>query len=291
MTTPNTAPIEFRVVIEPSLEVIVPDAISFETGASLAEATDPNLFVYEHHGAGFDARSPGALPRFFEDLVMGRALPLTFATPRLRDVDVLFALTLFLHRDLAIHPSTPGVIASVDMAHRLGEPFLGHLDRGLDRLIRRLRTFFPAGLSKGEAASRLSTSLGWVRDYINEGVLPHPGREPAPPRILDVGTNGFVLAQTEEPRALGDTWIELYRRGYLRGVLVSADREGRRRVLASRKSDHVAFDLQKAAFLLNELEKAMGEEPEWVSEGCWLMGPEGGTLILTTHMMEVFLRV
>jgi hypothetical protein len=286
----SVVPIEFKVIIEPSLPALVPEAISFETGATPQEVADPSMFAYEHHASGFSSQA-GALVHFFEDLIKGRQFPLTFATHAIRDVDTLFAIALFLHRDLAIHPSTPGVVTSVDMVHRLGDPFLGHLEPGLERLLRRMRVYFPKGLSRGEAADRLSTALGWIHGYITEGTFPHPGVEPPPPRVLDIGTNGFVLAQQDEPRHLYDAWIALYRKGFLRGVVVSGDRKSRRNVLASRKSLLVNFDLQRAASLLNEMEVSIGEPPGWESEGQWLTGPEAGTLILTSHMMEVFLRV
>lgn len=291
MADPTVAPIEFKVLVEPSLPTIVPDAISFETGGTVEQTLDATLYAYEHHGEGFSLRGVGALTTFFEDLIMGRQLPLTFATRAIRDVDVLFAIALFLHRDLAIHPSTPGVIASVDLAHRHGLPFLGHLDRGLERFLTFLRAYFPAGLSRREAGDRLSTALGWIYAYISEGTLPHLGSESPPARIIDVGTNGFVLGQVNRPEHLQDGWVGLFRRGFLRGVIVSQEKGGRRHVLAARKSRLVDFDLVKGAMLLNEVETAMGELPEWSHGDTWLHGPPEGSLVLITHMMEVFLRL
>lgn len=282
--------VDLRVRIEPGLPAIVPDSISFETGATRAQAADPDLFVYEHHGKEFSGADPGALTSFFEDLILGRALPLSFATTGIHDVDVLTAIALFLHRDLAIHPNMPGLIAAVDLVHRRGLPALAHIEADLARFLCVLRGYFPEkGLTKREFGDRLATSVGWIRDYVMDGRLPHTGLPLTLVRILQAGTNGFVLGETTGP--LLDGWVELYRQGYLRGLLVGPDRDGRRLMLASRKSPYIAFDLPMAARLLNQMEGAMGELPEWESDGLWLKSPSDGTLILTSHAVEVLIRV
>jgi hypothetical protein len=61
-------------------------------------------------------------------------------------------------------------------------------------------------------------------------------------------------------------------------------------VLVARKSSFLAFDLQKAAEILNEAERAMGE-PEWVTDGLWLEGPPKGTRLLVSAITKVLVRV
>lgn len=278
------------VLVDKDLPPIVEGAISFETGASVEQVRDVRLHAYEHHGVQFRPDAPGALVRFYEDLLLGRPLPLKFATRSIADFDTLFAIALFLHRDLAVEPSAPSTFATVDTAHRLGFPYIAHLDPDFGRFLSRVRAYFPPGLSKREQGERMATAVGWVSDYIRKGALPHVGGSYPMPRVLDVGTNGFVLAQGQDP--LIDAWASLYREGYLRGVVLGPDRgDGRRRVLAARKSPYMEFDLVRAATHLNDAERAMGELPAWKADSLWLHGPQDGTLLLPTHLMEVLLRV
>jgi len=122
-----------------------------------------------------------------------------------------------------------------------------------------------------------------------DGQLPALPVEPEPPRVFDSGSNGFVLATAEG--SLEDGWVELYREGYLRGALFSPPKEDRRQVLVARKSHFLAFDLHKAAEVLNEVERALGEPPGWLAGELWLRGPEGGTLLPITAITQVLVRV
>lgn len=282
-------PIELTVKVEKNLPAVVPDAVSFETGASLEEISLASTPVYEHHGVEFDTMDRGALTRFFEDLVMGRELPLVFATKAIQDVDTLVAIALFLHRDLAIHPAVPGFVYTVDWIHRGGLPALAHVDEDLGRFVSFLRAYFPDKLGKQEFVDRLKQAIEWLRDYIFNGNIPHMGKAPARARVVDIGTNGFVVAQTRG--SLFDGWVDLYRQGHLRGILVNTGKADRRHVLAARKSQHVPFDLTMAAHFLNQMETAMGELPTWESDGLWLKGPEDGTLILVVDILKVLTRV
>lgn len=281
--------IEFNAKIDPDLPSVVPDAVSFETGATRSQAGDPALFVYEHHGQEFGKADPGALTSFFEDLILGRPLPLTFATHRIRDIDTIFAMALFFDRSLAIHPAMPGIVAAVDLVHRRGTPMLGHIDADLGRFFRVLRSYFPEdGLPKRELGERVTKVIGWIADFL-DGRPPSLGAPWPSVRIIDVGTNGFVLAET--PGSLPSGWIELYRRGFLRGLLVGPDRDSRRAVLAAKKSAFVDFDLTKAASIFNEAEQASGELPGWRADRLWLWGPDEGTLLRVSEMLEVLQRV
>lgn len=278
------------VIVDKAVPVIATDTISFETGASPAQVREVALHAYEHHGEGFTADTPGALQRFYEDLLLGRPMPLRFATRGIADFDVLFAVALFLHRDLIIQPNTPATIAMVDAAHRIGLPYIAHLDPGFGRFLRRLRVYFPSDLGKREIGERMTQAVEWVREYILDGRLPHLGNDSHSLRVIDQGTRGFVFAQAEGP--LLDAWLDAFRRGFLRGFIVGPDREGgRRNVLAARKSPYVSLNLHQASEWLNEMERAMGEPGLWKAEPLWLHGPMDGTVILPSHLMEVFLRV
>jgi len=277
------------VTIDPSLTGLVDGAVSYETGLTRAQAADPHLYAYEHHGHEFTATDPGAFSSFYEDVILGRPMPLQFATSRIRGIDTLFAITLFLHRDLATHPAMAATVAAVDLVHRRGLPMFGHVEPDLGRFFRLLAVMFPEGLSKGEQGDRLRAVVGWIYEYITNGALPHLGAEPPSPKVLQEGSNGFVVAEVTTDMYAG--WVELFRAGHLRGVVVERERDGRRRVLASRKSVFVPFNLTRAAEILNKAERILGEEPGWTADELWLRSPEEGTLVLVSHLVEVFLRV
>lgn len=285
--------LDLNICIAKDLPAIVPDAVSFETGASKAQINDPNNLAYEHHGEGFSSYDRGALPSFYEDLLLGRAMPLTLATKALQDIDTLTAIALWLHRDLSTHPGTASFIYTVDFVHRLGFPALAHIEENLARFFTVLRNYFPEkGISQREFSERLTTAVGWIREYIHNGAFPTLG--PAPNsniRVLDLGSTGFVLAETKWN--LWDGWAELYRQGFLRGAIVHVGKEDRRQVLIARKSLYVPFNLSMASRILNQMETAMGELPEWKEskDGLWLEGPQEGTLILLQHLIEVLVRI
>jgi hypothetical protein len=131
--------------------------------------------------------------------------------------------------------------------------------------------------------------VGWIKSYVVEDTLPALPAEPPPPRVLDRGTDGFVLAEVPGKR-LEEGWIELFRQGYLRGVLLGSARKDRRYVLAARKSEYLRFDLRRAAQVFNEAERAMGEPPEWEASELRLRGPKKGTLIPISALLDVFVR-
>ena len=287
--------IEFNATIDPKFPPVVPDAVSFETGATRAQAADPSLFVYEHHGDGFGQSDPGALTSFFEDLIQGRPMPPMFAARCIGDIDTIIALALFLDRTLAIHPAMPGFVYSVDLVHRRGPAMMGHIDPTLGRFLKRLRIFFADDkIPKRELGKRIGQAVEWIRLVLDGHDVPCLDLTWPKVRILDVGTNGFVLA--ESSGLLGSGWVELYRLGHLRGMLVDLDADGRRHVLVAKKSAYVKFNLTLAAEILNDMERAMGELPDWTlagpkSDPLWLWGPNHGTLILVRDMLEVLKRV
>ena len=281
-----------NVRIDRNLPPVVPDAIAFETGCSRAQTEDPSIVAYNHHGPEFLTFDRGALPSFYEDLLLGRAMPPVFATTQVHDIDTLLAIALFLHRDLATHPLTAGFVYTVDFVHRLGLPALAHIEEDLARFFSALRAYFPeSGLSQRELGQRITTAVGWIREYIHEGKLPTLGKTiRTEVRIIDHGTSGFVVAETKG--SLWDGWVELYRTGFLRGVLLDSSHE-RMHVLIARKSLYLAFDLAVAARVLNQMETALGELPEWAvtNDGLWLKSPADGTTILVSDLLKILTRV
>jgi hypothetical protein len=284
---------DLQVLVDPALPAVVPDAVSFECGATLEQASVPGSFVYEHHGKDFKVEHLGALTRFFEDVMLGPKLPKTFATHAVRDIDTVFAITLFLNRDLALVPSMVGLVAQVDLIHRRGVAMLGHVDPFMVTFVRLLRAYFPEKLSKAELGQRIGTVSSWIRDLATEGAFPSTGKALPQVRIIDRGTTRFAVAETEGDLVEG--WVVLFSMGFVRGVLVGPEVPGdplpRRQVVAARKSGLVSLDLNMASVLLNKVEAAMGEPQEWTCTGDWLFGPKKGTVLTLHHMLEIFLRV
>jgi hypothetical protein len=277
-----------QIILDDSLSGVVPNAISFETGASRAQTGDSSLYVYEHHGEEFGWADPGALTSFFDDLIQGRPMPPVFATKGIRDVDTLVAIVLASNRRFIDMPATAAFVAATDLVHRRGIIGHAHVDPELSRLLKFLRTQFPNGLVQSEIDSRLENCVDFIKDYIETGQLPHLGQEPPEPWLIDAGSQGFVVAETKG--SFEDGWESLFRRGYLRGALFGPVIDGRQNVLIGRKGPHVPFRLEMAAKILNEMETAMGELPGWKTNGLWLY-PEDGTTILSSHLIQVLVRV
>jgi hypothetical protein len=281
--------VDLQVLVDQTLPVIVPNAVSFECGSSLEQTLVSGNFVYEHHGSDFTVGHQGALSRLFEDMALGAKLPTTFATHGIRDIDTVFAMALFLNRDLVFVPGMVDLVAQVDLVHRRGVPMLGHLDQWMVTFIRFVRAYFPEKLTKIEIGKRIGEVSVWIRDIATEGAWPATGKALPQVRVIDRGTDRFVVAQSEGD--LVEAWVVLFSMGFLRGVLTGPEVDGRRQVVATRKSGFVSLDLAKAAILLNQFESAMSERAEWKCTGDWLFGPPKGTLLTIAHMLEIFLRV
>lgn len=275
--------IHLRASLDPKAPAASSDFVTFETGASRSEIRDLTTFAYNHHGEGFNAASAGALSVFFEDLILGRPMPEKFVAHRVDGMDTIVAMTLFLRRDLAVLERTAGFVATIDLLHRRGFTVLGHVSPEVEHLAWQL-TEAPDVMNQ----SWLTEAVDRVAAYLQEGVI---DGQPFPPRyrVIDTGTNGFVLATAETPQLLR-VWTALYRQGYLRGVVLGPEGpQGHRAVLASRKSPFVTFDLGRAAAIFNEMESAMGVFPTWTAEEDWLQS--SGTLLVPSDMMQVFVRV
>jgi hypothetical protein len=275
--------LKFEVVIGGTLPA---DSVFFETGVS-PEQTGTG--VYEHHGNGFGPFTPGALTRLFEDLVIGTQLPLRFATPVVRAPDTILAIALFMGRDLLLLPATPGLVYGIDLAHRFGPQLLAHLDPIVSGFFKAFPKFFTPNLISREVGERVSTMIQWTREYLTEGKYPNLGGEAPEVRILDVGTNGFVLAEALNVSI--DAWEVLYREGHLRGVILGPEVEGRRRVLASRKNERAWEGMSKAVPFLNEIESLSNGDPDWKCDGDFVYSPAVGTNALVSHLLKVFLGI
>lgn len=270
--------LKLQIVIDESLDSEVEGVVAL--GDFTPKGDNPLTAVY----------SVDDLHIFYRDLVFGRPFPLVLVTRSLSNMGQLLAVILFLHRDLAIHPGIPGLIAAVNLMDGYGTVGLAHVDRDLSRFLKLAQAALLKASDRATQQAVLETVVGWVRAYVLEGAYPALPPLPEPPRVVDRGTDGFVFAvSTHKDLVVG--WEELYRQGFLRGVLMQQAADDRWNVLAARKSPYLSFDLKKAASILNEAEGAMGEERGWSTDGFWLKSPSEGTLILPSALLQVFLRI
>lgn len=206
-----------------------------------------------------------SLATFYDDLIQGRPLPLTLVVPRLRDVSEAILVVFFLRRDAVLREDAASLVMESSLARR-GPSGLAHVGRDLGVFFRFLREYLIhpfLELSSRERGVRLHAVVDWVDTYLQSGTLPNIQRLEFPyPTVLDVGTDGFVVAE-QEAQALWWGWVELYRRGYLRGVLFFEDM-----FLASKKSPYLSLDFGKAREIFSEA----GIDSEMSSDGLWLEG-------------------
>ena len=231
-----------------------------------------DVYVYEND-----------IEQFYYDLISGRPYPLTLGVQTIKGPGTLLAITLFLHRDLAMRPNTSGLVANFALVAKQPVWGLSHMSSDMECFVGLLCAY--ATLN----SEHVATAIGWLREFLLTGCFPQMPPAPSPPRVLDVGTNGFVVAKTGGNLVQG--WVELYRQGHLRGLLIGAEDDTYRQVLIARKSFWVPLNLDTAADAFNAMENAMGEASNWVVDGDFLWGPSDGTGILAQHLMEVLLRI
>lgn len=270
--------LEFYVAIDPTLpKELTSPAVAFGD----FETTNPGAVVYTRDGVS-------QLARFYVDLICGRPFPLQFIARELT-LEVLVAVTLFFDRDLALNHRVPGFITEVELVSALQGAGLAHIDRDLASFLVFLDFFLcEERKSKRGVEEKMASAIEWVRDYLLHGQIPSTPVEPGPPRVIDVGTNGFVLAEAQKPKDFFWSMVDLYRMGYLRGAIFTP--EGH--VYGFRKSFHLRFDLEAAAGQLNQAEAAMGRPEAWrVQKGLYLHGPTDGTPIPRETLIEILLRI
>ena len=246
-------PLQLHVMLDPKVEA------------------SPQVYVYENN-----------LEALYFDLLAGKPYPLTLGVKAVVGPETLLAITLWLHRDLLIYYSTPSVVAGFTLAEKYPLWGLAHMERDLSRFIQFLRKY-PV-ITQDNVVSAVTLIKRFIFDSFDD----LPPEEPLP-IIIDVGTNGFVLAKTAGDLVRG--WVELYRKGHLRGLLLGTESDAYRQVLIARKSHFVSLNLDVAAEAFNTMETAQGELAGWRVEGDFLWGPPEGTIILVQHLMEVLLRV
>jgi len=270
------------------LQVVVNEDLPYELESGVAFG---DFEVRE--GIVYDG-GPENLFHLYRNLLMGRPHALTLYTRRIPWVSSLVAIALFLRRDLAVHPKMAQFVVSADLASNYGAAGLAHVEPDVCSFLRLLRDYVvDQKLGKPELGRRLYQAVEWIGEYILEDCLPNLRPDPEPPQVLDVGTDGFVTALSSRPEITQDDWIPLYRQGFLRGVLFTPPENDFRGYLASRKSSWLTFDLPKAAVWLNEAEKALrgSAGPLWEADGDWLWGPEPGTLLPPSSVLDVLTRV
>jgi hypothetical protein len=229
--------------------------------------------------------------QLYVDLILGREVPLLLASRGIETLGHVMLVALFLRRGLALHPRMHQLVVSTALADRYSLGGLAHVERDIARFLLLIQGYVvDPQLGRKELGRRLATLVEWVDAWVEEDRLPQLPVEPDPPVVIDHGTNGFVVAETTGPLEAG--WLELYRQGYLRGILVTAPRNGRRGVLAARKSRFVAFDLAQAARLLTDVEASL-EGHQWSAhhEGLWMAGPVEGTELPIEAILKVLIRV
>jgi hypothetical protein len=227
----------------------------------------------------------------FLDLAFGKPLPLSLVM-RTVDVEAAVAIALFLHRDLAIHPRMPGLLAAVRL-NRLGAAGRAHIDCDLSRFFQHLESY----LSGNPPIERILGIVdGWIWDYVHNERLPQLTPDKGILLIDKIGTNGFVVATFGDYASIRSSWEnlvweQLFRDGYLRGIVTGhVSDDGKRSVSIARKSQWAQLDLVKAQAAFESAERAAGGQGTW-NHTTPLRLSCAGTLIPPDALVEVLIRV
>lgn len=272
---------ELSVIVNPDLDRVVDGVVAFGD----FELREGNIggVVYP------DERV--ALASFYSDLLLGRPMPLTLATRGIHTIGMLVVVALFLRRELVLHPRAATLVWSAEMVDQLKLAGLAHVDRDLARFFKLLSGYMPTSLKRAVQQERLTTTVEWLCEYIEDERYPALPKEPAPPQVLHTGTAGFVAAEAAKGASLDDLWVVLFRQGFLWGALFAQARNDRRGVLAGRKSAYQPLNPSESAKRLNEAESAMGEPPGWEASELWLKSPDKGTLLPIDAVVKVLIHV
>lgn len=243
------------------------------------EAKHPGSAVY---------KNPPLLSSLWLDMILGRPLPTKMVLREVKGFEQLFCLALFMDRELALHPKVPAMVSSIELSSHLQMVGLAHIEPDLARLLIFLDSYlFSDSGSRKEYSRKLQQSLLWIREYTLSGKLPSMPRPQDPPRILDYGTNGFVLAEIKGEFL--EPLLEIYRQGYLRGVLFGPENDDGHPVLCFKKSTHLRYDLEKALVTLNQAEVQVGRPPNWQLKNLLLYNE--ATRLPRDLITEIMLRV
>lgn len=259
--------LNFQITIDPDRDF--PEAVNFRTGKP---------------------QSYDRLSKLFYALISGDPLPLTLGLHRVDDPAAMLAIAIFLRRDLTICPKILGVITSVELF--CDEPIWGpgHIDRDFANFLKFLTLYVSTkGLDRAVLGDRVISVVDWIADYVQHDRLPQLPPIQPPPRILDVGTGGFVVAEMATGTHLVGWW-DLFRSGYFRGILTFEVKQGRRSVTLARKSIATPLFLEQAKAAYEAVEGALGGSG-WYQSGNVLHSPPKGTMIELPHLIEVAIRV
>lgn len=268
------------VKIDSSVPESAEGVVSFETGIN-----DPANWCYEHNHTP-NPRDPGALTLLYQDILLGREMPTTFHTKTVGGIDTIMAIALFLNRKLFCHSDTMSLVANVDFVHRLGISAMAVQSADYLNLFTALNTIL--GITDPKKLEQdLPQAVQWIEEFINLGKCPtHLLESPPTVQVIEQGTGGFVIASSDSD-VLG-SWLELYRCGFLKGILFCQGN-----MIISKRSFLVSFDLVKAASTLNAAESAAKGNPSsaWIvsPDELWLYHVEP-TILLASDVLTVLIH-
>lgn len=269
--------IEYKVVIDHDLDEKVRGVVAFGTFTT----DDQTLLTAIYPDGGVEL--------FYRDLILGRPFPFTLVTRGVESLGTVMGIALFLRRDLALQPKMRELCSSACLVDLYGVAGEAHTDSWDVRLFRAIRRLLGSARGKKAQQDALKIVLDWIQEVVGGAYPQVLDTAPEPPRVLERGTDGFVLAHSSHSD-LEQGWEFLYRSGFLRGLLLARASEDRWFVLGARKSPYVPLDLGKAAQALNEAEQALGDG-KWEADTHWLRGPKGGTLLLPSAILNLMLRL
>lgn len=258
--------------ILPTFEGYKEGSLCYRTGADLEDCADLSKWAIDtHHVFG-----PGAVKKLYERLLLGQNLPEEMILTSFGD-DTAVAVALFLKPDLVLRPSCGPLVASVDLVHRLGRPFLPHLPDDHRAVLESVRVILTApATTEPERVEKLKLAATIVDSYLTFGSVPNvklgfTGDLTVWENLSD-GESGFLVASSEGFQGLD----ELFELGCLFGVMTmrvcDPEDTSPKQVLIFKKSEIIGdFDPPTIAQALNHHE--FGASVEDPSMGGWKYSP------------------